>query len=388
MNSKIHNYLYLFLIILSAFAFGNNNSIGSPFIKNYTPKDYGASSQNWAILQDDRGIMYFGNSSGILEYDGVSWRLIKTTENAVARSLAKDKNGKIYVGSFADFGYLKPDSKGSLMYQSLKGKIPDEYHEFSDVWSIHIIKDRVYFKSYKYIFELYNDKIKVILPPKSEFNETHVYNDTLYIELWQIGLGKLIGDSIEMILTKESFNGTYPGVGLLLPYDDKNMLIGNPNTGLFLFDGKNVEKFKNEVDDFLIKNQSYYGLKLDENSYAFSTINAGIIFMNSDGAIEKIIDKSSGLANNTVWQMFASNKNSLWIATDNGINYAEYPSPITKFEKYSESAGTVNQILRFNNKIYFAAHNGLFYFEMNSKKEKIINEFKKVKNLFIVFSLG
>ena len=35
---------------------------GAPFIRNYPPDEYGAHNQNWAIVQDKRGVMYFGNS--------------------------------------------------------------------------------------------------------------------------------------------------------------------------------------------------------------------------------------------------------------------------------------------------------------------------------------
>ena len=37
--------------------------------------DYNAGIQNWAIAQDERGVMYFGNNSGLLEFDGSAWRL-------------------------------------------------------------------------------------------------------------------------------------------------------------------------------------------------------------------------------------------------------------------------------------------------------------------------
>lgn len=33
--------------------------------------DYNAGIQNWAIAQDERGVMYFGNNSGLLEFDEV-----------------------------------------------------------------------------------------------------------------------------------------------------------------------------------------------------------------------------------------------------------------------------------------------------------------------------
>ena len=95
------------------------SELGLPYIRNYTPKEYGADVQNWAILQDDRGVMYFSNNLGVLEYDGVSWRRIPLTNDTVVRSLAKDKDGRIWVGGVDELGYLEPDSGGDLRYVSL-----------------------------------------------------------------------------------------------------------------------------------------------------------------------------------------------------------------------------------------------------------------------------
>jgi signal transduction histidine kinase/DNA-binding response OmpR family regulator/ligand-binding sensor domain-containing protein len=375
----INLYFFLFFTQITYFVFGQVTGI--PFIKNYSPKEYGASHQNWSIVQDKNGIMYFGNSNGILEYDGVTWRLIKTQDNAVVRSLAIDESGKIFVGTFGDFGFLKPDSTGTLQYNSLKENIPEEYHDFADIWNIHIIDQKVFFKSYKYLFIWNNNEIKIIKPPLSEFNDSHVFNDTLYIEYWQVGLGKLVNDSIKLVLTKEDFNGNYPGAGILLPYNKNHMLIGNPNQGLFIFDGKNLSKFKNEIDDYLIKNQSYYGIKLDNDKYAFSTINGGVVIMNKDGSLEHIINKAVGLANNTVWQLYVDKNRSLWMALDNGISHVEYPSPITKFDEYSGISGTIIQILRFKNELYLATNNGVLYLRSEKIKDNIPIQFNVIKKI-------
>src|SRR5258708_10050795 len=64
-----------------------NAERGLPFITNYYSKNYKASPQNWAIIEDDRGIMYFGNSRSLLEYDGVKWRNITSGANSIVRSL-------------------------------------------------------------------------------------------------------------------------------------------------------------------------------------------------------------------------------------------------------------------------------------------------------------
>ncbi len=71
--------LFLFVLVLSEPPLYGQSSLseaGVLYLRNYTPKEYGAHSQNWAIVQDSRGVMYFGSTSGILEHDGVSWRWI------------------------------------------------------------------------------------------------------------------------------------------------------------------------------------------------------------------------------------------------------------------------------------------------------------------------
>jgi diguanylate cyclase (GGDEF)-like protein len=49
---------------------GQVQELGSPAITNYETEKFGAHMQNWTAVQDPLGVIYFGNSSGILEFDG------------------------------------------------------------------------------------------------------------------------------------------------------------------------------------------------------------------------------------------------------------------------------------------------------------------------------
>jgi hypothetical protein len=84
------SHLLVSTIILS---FAQSNDLtGLPIIRNYLPSEHGGTQQNWAIVQNKKGIMYFANTGGVLEYDGSSWRLIEI-ENEVARTIAIDERG-------------------------------------------------------------------------------------------------------------------------------------------------------------------------------------------------------------------------------------------------------------------------------------------------------
>ena len=84
----------------------NSGETGLYNIRNYSAKEYNLVPQNLAIVQDSRGVLYFGNNSGILEYDGQNWDTIHTPDEEPIHSLAIDSKGVIYVGGTGEIGYL------------------------------------------------------------------------------------------------------------------------------------------------------------------------------------------------------------------------------------------------------------------------------------------
>ena len=67
--------------------------IGQLNIENFSPKIYKSHPQNWAITQDNNGLMYFGNNLGVLVYDGIDWDLVKTENESTVRSLDVSPSG-------------------------------------------------------------------------------------------------------------------------------------------------------------------------------------------------------------------------------------------------------------------------------------------------------
>ena len=142
MKNKILTILILLLIVFQSNAQNFNRFHGIPFIKNYSSEEYKAHEQNFDIIQDQRGIMYFANFAGILEFNGSVWTKISTKSGMRVLSLATDKVGKVYAGGLYDFGYIQQNTKGKSYFVSLTDSIENK-EEIGEIFNIHYINDKI-----------------------------------------------------------------------------------------------------------------------------------------------------------------------------------------------------------------------------------------------------
>ena len=49
------------------------NELGRPMLRNFTPGEYFRNAICQAVTQDATGIIYFGNASDVLTFDGATW---------------------------------------------------------------------------------------------------------------------------------------------------------------------------------------------------------------------------------------------------------------------------------------------------------------------------
>jgi signal transduction histidine kinase/ligand-binding sensor domain-containing protein len=346
----------------------NHREIGIPYLRNYSPKDYNAGAQNWAIVQDNRGVMYFGNNSGVLEYDGISWRLIPTINHTAVRSLAIDGNDKIYVGAQGEFGYLAPDSVGSMQFVSLLDSVPTEYREFADIAKIYATTTGVYFQALDRLFLWADNRIKV-WKSQTPFHLSFVVREQFYIRQPTVGLLQMVRDSLQLAPDGEKFAQTR--IYFMAPYDEKKILIGTREQGLFLYDGAAATPFRTEVDNFLLENQIYHGAVLADGAFAVATLRGGVISIDKTGKLRQHADKTTGLQNDNVKFVSFDRQGGLWLALDNGITRVETPSPLSIFDARSGLKGSVESIVRHQGVLYVATSQGVYYLRPRSAGQEV-----------------
>ncbi len=356
----------LFFCALPSSTVWGQEQIGRPLITNFSYQDYGAQPVNWWSLEGDDGIMYFANTSGVLQYDGVNWEVIPMNNYVSGRSLVKDKNGTIYVGGEGELGYLAPDETGKLKYVSLKDKIPEEHRAVTTVWEVDYYKDDLIYRTNNKLYIWDGTNMEVVVSEEG-YHVGKIVHGKYYVRIWGRGLCVMEGREFKVVPGGEQFASER--IYVMLPYDEKTMLVGTRNDGFYLYDGVSFTPFKTELDA-LVKGSLYLpGVALPDGRFVLNTFSNGAYLMSHDGKLLQSYNVANGLQDGTVDYTYVDSRGVLWMAIFNGISSVDLNSPFTYIDTdIGLGTNSVLDTYRFGNMVYFATGNGIFYQEDGTNK--------------------
>ncbi len=340
---------------------GDTTNTGLKYFKNYTPQEYNGHNQNYAVLQDKRGIIYVANNSGIKEFDGVSWRQINVP-NLMVRSLALDETGIIYIGGNDEFGYLTPASKGTLQYVSLLNHLDANKRNFSDVWETHWTQQGVYFRTRKYLFCWNPDSQKMKITGSAiGFHVSFTCGGTLFVRQENVGLMETdkVTDELELVPGGETFANKK--IYMMAPFEENLLLIGTMENGFYKYDGIEAVPFSTEVDNYLKEKKLSHGIRLSSGDFALATLRGGLVIMDAHGRLKEIFDRSCGLQDDNVKCVFEDFQGNVWLALSKGVSKIEYVSPISIYDERSYLTGNVQTVVRHQSRLYVGTDRGLFF---------------------------
>ena len=203
-----------------------------PKIINYSVSDYKAGNQNWAVSQGPGGKMYIGNNRGLLVFDGIHWDLVKLPNNLGVRALYISKDGRIYVGSFEEFGYFEMDDENDLIYHSLSSSEMNVYLNNDEFWTINEYKGEIYFQSFRSFFIYDGEKVRKGV---SDLSPLYIFtlDDHLYVQFMEGGSFCRMDDGqFTELLSKKVLEDDVVSV---LPFDHQLLLV-SARSGCFIYD--------------------------------------------------------------------------------------------------------------------------------------------------------
>jgi len=326
----------------------------------YSPSTYQGGGYVYHITRDDKGILYFATSNGVVEFDGSKWQRIDNLADPDFRYIIY-KDQKLYISAQNEFGYYDLDSLGNLSYFSIASKLPKSWTEIGESWQAMPVKNRVYFQTDKTIYCYSKDSLKII-PLKNCYVfaiDQKLYASNYYThDFGPVEKGELIPVSNSSII-----NGS---VYYAAPITDSSYLLITTEGRFFLFTPGTGElrAWKCKAEEVLTKCLFFDAYKVNDELYALGTYEGGLILMNKEGEILKQFTQEDGLPSLQVMHIISGNKNDLWVGTANGIARIDM-SPLLAGEPAISSGPIIKKVILNDRTIAYDAFNPDFPYFAN-----------------------
>ncbi|MGB5820166.1 MAG: Two component regulator three Y domain-containing protein [Saonia sp.] len=311
------------------------------------------------MATNEDGELFVANHMGLLHFNGEQWFLNKLPNNTIIRSVASIGD-RIYTGSYEEFGYWEKNNIGTLEYTSLTHLIKGHIFTSEEFWEILALGEAIIFRSFSTIYIYKNNSIKV-LEQSVIASDIIIANGRIIVAGSSEGLFELVEENLIPFKNQELLlNKTITDMALT----NDGLLVGTKLNGCYLWKENKLAPWDTELNAELKMQQLNKILNLDNGKIAFGTIKNGIYLYDPVLKTTEVLNKETGLQNNTVLSMLPY-KNQLWVGLDNGIDRIKLNNPITYYTDYSGVLGTVYDIAVYKDRLYLGSNTGVYYFQDN-----------------------
>ncbi len=329
----------------------------SPALVNYAPATYQAEAQNWSVGVQN-GELFAGNSSGMLHFDGETWRLYPLPGHHRVRAL-RCEGDTIYGGGFGEFGCWIRCNDGSFEYQSWSQNLDFPLSKEEEIWHIEKTAQGVLFQSFSTIYLFENGKPVIHQSPVSAgVMFTYACRDGLFLQALNMGLARLDPlAGVQKLPHTEDLNSTtvigiadLPTGGLLIATDKK---------GLFSYQNERLQPLFPELTPLLANSQINKLIPLQEG-YCIGTILNGVFIVSHQGELLEHVHRRSGLIDNTILALAEDGQGRIWVGMDQGLALVDLSAPLRRFEDPSGELGVVYCAKVFADQLFLGTNHGLF----------------------------
>ena len=324
---------------------------GHYFLSHHAPSLEHFDYLSFDIAQSRKGIIYFANKTGVVEFDGSKWNVIGTP--GAIYTLAIAGNDVVYAGGLSGYGML------ALNEENVMSFFPLSSAGVRNIFGSKVFNDKIYFLNEANLFEVGMDGSQSIIesPEQVVFNGIAEIAGVLYVTtangaLLKLQDGRLVITSLDFLNGEELLFSA--------PLQDR-YLIGTTSGRVFVYSGGKATEINLEGSEYLRNNVLANGLWINDNLIALGTLGGGILFAHpSSGVTEEITNYGTGLPDNEVYAMMVDRNQGVWVAHDYGFTRIAPYVPLRTFNHYPGLAGNLLSAYTFNDRVYVGTSLGLF----------------------------
>lgn len=339
------------------------NDRGVPLLQVFTPDDYAAHSQNWSVLQGADGLIYVGNGSGVLQYDGARWKLYRTPHNTRVRRVIDGTTGHMLAATTDDLFEVEVDNTPDLNLQmhSLAQDWPAAAQSFGEAMGLARTSAGIFLQASHRVLLLQAGGGLRQWDSAAGFQQSFAIADTWYVLDRGRGLLRFEADAIaasELPLAPDGARLSADQLSFMLQRRDGEIIVASRTLGLLRYRDNRLRPWATEIDDWIRDQIVVPGVELGDGSLVLGSLRAGLARIDREGRLMQFLDERDGLPSNSVYALATDNQGGLWAGLDGGIARIAWPGPITRFDR-RQGVGTVWGIGRHRGRLVLATRLGL-----------------------------
>ncbi|MBE0538349.1 MAG: sigma 54-interacting transcriptional regulator [Ignavibacterium sp.] len=338
-------------------------------ITNYT-KDRGLpGNQVWSIYQDDKGYMWFCTSSGLIKYNGKSYKIFGSEEGLldnIPLGITGDEKGNLWIAYDKGISRISNGKIKNWKLKESEGQFTLFKDSYNRIWvhSLFFPGDVLYFLDTTVVNfskqHSFKNQVIVSITEDKTGGILFITRDGKIFRYFADQIKELLINNLDDSRVRYSF------------FDDKNNLIVCTENGLGLILGEQLEN--NPPINWLLNVPANYGMQSKNGCYWFATENGIYRYKNINNKFSNIINitENNGLRSNIIFRLFEDFEGNLWIGhSEKGISKISS----LMFTTYGKEEGLISDailaISKSNDKYIIAADKGLFKF--NGQRFEFIN---------------
>jgi len=333
----------------------NPRYTGSPFMRTWLAADYGAHPENACVLQHPRtGLIYVGNNSGVLEFDGVRWRLIPAPAGDAVRSLCVDRLGRIWGCAGATIFRLEPDARGELQARSMLARLPEEFRSPRTIYQGVATSRGVYFRDLKNLM-FFGDEDG----PAEAWRVAE--GTAVTLRLWQIDDEPYVtlGAPANLVIRRrggqfEPIPSLNSSVLAAHAEPDGTWQLATANT-IQWWNGTELTKVPRPLGNEVAQQAIF----LADGRCVFATLSSGLVVCDREGRFLQKIDRAKGLPANQVTGLAADREGGVWATLPFGIARVQLDSPFARHGPPQGVEGTIRSLARRGEELFAGGTEGV-----------------------------
>lgn len=350
---------------LASFAWAGPNPrvTGTPFLTAWDADDYGGAAGNYHIVQSPQtGFVYIGNRTGVLEFDGASWRIMGFRDGAVVPIVVVDHEGAVWFGGPGEVAVLRPDRRGELQPVEMTDQLPAADRNFGRLFLGAAAPDGVYLASpSRLIFFGHDGTTRTWPSGRTNFSGLAWFDGALYASLDQAGLARL-ENGILVPVAPPPRNPNQAKADTLQLFalrasPDRSGVLLLTNIGPLRWAGRGLpmEPLSAAGAAEFARESATSAAFLPDGRLVFSLPFRGLVFLQPDGILSSVLDADRGLPRGQIDRIATDDQGGLWLAQVNGVARLQLES------RYATHGGldAARAFLRQGGRLYVGYYTGL-----------------------------